>query len=337
MAKTKPKTNAEQRDGSDDRFFAAARAGNVSGAWYFCGEENYAKQKALEAVRALLQPAAAEMNCTRLDQPSPAAVIEAAEALPFFDSLRVVVADPPSEKEDREALLPWLGQVPESTVLIFLDRGLPGKNRFIGWFESEGRLVRFSPYDPARAAAFVCKRAAENDIRIDRFTANELVRMVGTDLAELLSALLRVGAYAGYGSEVLSSHLKKVLPPNLEGQTYDILDHLLAGRKKAAMTLASELIRNGESPFRITAFFASRLRLMYTAAVCLERGMPRASVLPLIDPRTGYASHIADDAARMGRVKIEKALLDFGGIQYGQVTGGQNAESALLDALLTDF
>ena len=47
VAKTKPKTNAEQRDGSDDRFFAAARAGNVAGAWYFCGEENYAKQKAL--------------------------------------------------------------------------------------------------------------------------------------------------------------------------------------------------------------------------------------------------------------------------------------------------
>ncbi len=337
MAKAKPCPKQEERDGSDDRFFAAARAGNVSGAWYFCGEENYAKQKALEAVRALLQPAAAEMNYTRLDQPSPAAVIEAAEALPFFDSRRVVVADPPSEKEDRERLLPWLPQVPESTVMVFLDRGSPGKNRFTGWFESEGRLVRFSPYDPARAAAFVCKRAAENDIRIDRFTANELVRMVGTDLAELLNALLRVGAYAGYGSEVLSSHLKKVLRPNLEGRTYDILDHLLAGRRKAAMTLVSELLRNGESPFPITAFFASRLRLMYTAAACLEKGMPRASILPLIDPRAGYASHIVDDAARMGKARIERALLDFGRIQYGQVTGGQDAEKALLDTLLTDF
>ena len=69
----------------------------------------------------------------------------------------------------------------------------------------------------------------------------------------------------------------------------------------------------------------------------LEKGMPRASILPLIDPRAGYASHIVDDAAKLGTERIEKALLDFGRIQYGQVSRGQDAESALLDALLTDF
>ena len=48
------KAKQDPRDGSDDRFFAAVRGGDVTGAWYFCGEENYAKQKALEAVRGLL-------------------------------------------------------------------------------------------------------------------------------------------------------------------------------------------------------------------------------------------------------------------------------------------
>ena len=331
------KAKEDPRDGSDDRFFAAVRGGAVTGAWYFCGEENYAKQKALEAVRGLLLPAAAEMNYTRLQEASPASVIEAAEALPFFDSRRIVVTDPPTAKEDREALLRWLPELPDSTVLLFYDRGMPGPNALFKWFQDEGRAVRFAPYDPPRATAFVCKRAAENDIRIDRFTANELVRMVGTDLSELLNALLRVGAYAGYGNEVLSSHLKKVVRPNLEYATYDVLDHLLAGRRKAAMTLVADMLRNGGSPFMIAGFLSSRLRLMYAAAVCFERGMPRASVLPLIDPRKGYASHIADDASRMGKTRIERALLDVGRIQYDQVTGRNDAEKALLDALLTDF
>ena len=108
-------------------FMQAIKEGKLRGAYLLEGTEENIKAAALSALRKKLLPEGLEeLNENLLDNPPTDALIAAAETLPFLaDQRLVVVREHPAlsgraEADDR--LLDYLQQVPESCVLVFVQR-----------------------------------------------------------------------------------------------------------------------------------------------------------------------------------------------------------------------
>lgn len=107
-------------------FFKAIQAGSLSGAYLLHGDEEYSKERALRQCECLVSDAAQDMNLQRLKAPSADAVIAAAETLPFFDRLRVVVVTEMTADEETR-LAPYAAKAPDSTLLLLVRRGAAAK------------------------------------------------------------------------------------------------------------------------------------------------------------------------------------------------------------------
>lgn len=319
---------------SDLKFFALLRSGAVSGAYLFYGKEPYGKERALKQLKNLLNPAVSEMNYLRLKAPSAREVIAAAEALPFFDERRlVIVSGLPADQQ--ETLINFLPHLPQSTLLIFVEEGTLRCQTLKELLSKQGRAVDFAPYDETMAVTFLLKRAQENNIAMDKFTARSLVTMVGNDLYALESSLLKVGAYAGFGKPVGESHLKACIIPNLEYKIFTLTDFLIAGNKKGAMAQLSAMLKDGESPMGLSAFLVGQFRKILAAKECLAAGMKEEAIVKKLGGKSEFANKkTIAHAKKLPLPAIRQALTDFGQVDLLQKQGKMKDGDALHLAML---
>lgn len=322
---------------SDLSFFNALSKAPASGPYYFYGPEEYAKERALQRVKSSLNPAVLDMNVQKLKAPSAQSVIAASEALPFFDAHRAVIAEEVPASEN-EALVSYLDQVPPTTALIFLARGESARgNKLQDALFKQGRAVNFEPYDDAMATTFVLKRAAENRISIDKFTARALVMMAGTDLYTLENAILKAGAYAGYGLPVTEQHLRACVTPNTEYKIFALLDLLIVGNKKAALAQLMGMLKTGESAMGLAAFLEGRLRQIYAAKEYLSAGLSDEAAAKKLGGSPYAAKMTVKNAKRLPASRIRSALVAFSNVDLFQKQGRCKDADALFLAVVENF
>ena len=264
------------------RFFEAVRqsaaqeAMALSGAYLLHGEEEYSKEQAVRQAAALPAEAARALNVQRLDAPAAADVQAACETLPFFDRCRVVIVrDLPAPEE--AALAAYAPAVPETALLLVVQRGAAAKTSPLFKALAPERAVEFPRCDEARAAAFLKKRAASRGVSLPPAAARRLIAMVGTDLAALESALFLTADYVGPGGAVTEEALARCVTPDVEYRVFDLLALLLAGDRRRGYAMLHGMLQSGESALGLASFLEGRVRQMLSARQLLASGMTEAA------------------------------------------------------------
>lgn len=326
----------EYRARPDAQLFDALKRGDVSGAYYLFGDEEYAIEQAEKRFLGLLLPAAAALNALTLDAPQAADVIAACETLPFFDERRLVFVRRLSADEGGK-LAAYVSRVPESTLLVISERGDAAKGALSAKMRELGRAVEFAAYDETMAAAFAQKRAKELGCALDRLAARKLVDMVGTSLRALESAAAKAAAYAGYGNPVTEQHLDACIAPNIEYRIFTMLDRLVAGDKKAGLAALAGLIHSGENALGLAAFLEGRLRQMLVARELTDSGLSDEAAAKKLSGNAYAARMSVKNAKKLTRARLERAVIAFGQVDLLQKQGRMQDRDAVLLAALENF
>ena len=327
----------EIRDRQDNLFFEQIAQDALSGAYYLHGDEPYTRERAIRQIIGKLEPGLADMNLIKLAAPSGADVINACETLPFFDARRVVLVTELTA-DGAEPLKAYIEKVPSTTVLLIVLRGkATAQSPLYQLMQKRGRAVEFSPYPAGLAASFVQKRAAENGIRIERYTALRLVDMLGCSLAELEGALLKAGAYAGEGSVVTEKTLAACITPNLEYRVFAMLDCFVAGNKREGLRMLQTQLKSGDSALGIAAFFLGRAKQMLLAKQLLGQGKPDQAVQKALGGSPYAAKMTLKNARRLTKEQLETAVVSFAAVDSMQKQGVMKDQDALLLAIFKSF
>ena len=323
----------------ENAFFKAARAGLPGGAYLLCGDEPYSRAAAVRLVCDSLGDAARDMNLSAFTAPAAADVINACESLPFFDERRVVTVRE-ADKDALSALAAYAENVPPTTVLLILHDGKPRADSPLYKALSKagegegGRVIEFTRADPARAQAFLEKRAKENGFALERAAARQLVQWVGVDLAGLETALLRVSGYVGAGNPVTLSAVEACVPPSTEYAIFAMLDSLIAGNRKAALSQLSGMLSDGtDDPNRLASFFEGRFRLMLLAKRMLQNGAAEAEIVREIGGSPFAAKRTVANAKKCTLPQLSAAVTAFADVLGAQRRGEADSEYALLAAV----
>lgn len=321
---------------SEREFFKAIAADALSGAYYLYGREPYSRGSAIRQCQEKRAEAARPLNVQTLSGAPAPEIINACETLPFFDEKRLVIV---RELGGDDALLiaDYAEKVPESTILL-IERAEPVKNSALfKMLEALGRTIEFAPYDEDHAVAFLEKRARENDIRLERMVARQLVMMLGTDLALLENTLLRLGDYAGGTRSVDTKLVEACVQPDREHKVFEILDPLVAGNKKAALALTLNMLQNGESAMGLAAYLEGAVRQLLLARQLLDMGHMDSEVAAALGGNPYAAKQTVKKAARCREAQLVEALGLFADVGYLQVQGRARDVDALILALLKSF
>lgn len=312
--------------------------GPLGGAYYFCGEDPYSLRKGIRAVVERTNPDLRDMNTTVLTSPSSAEIQAAAETMPFFDDLRVVVVQE-FDTDTANALEGYVKSVPESTALVFVRPGKPPlTNPLYKAIVGLDRVVSFDPLSNTQLNQFMQKRAKENGIVLDESAANRMIEDLGADLAALENTLLQLGAYAGFGNRVTTRAVEICVRKPSEVQVFSIMDKLWAGNKRDGMRELAKLLNDpSESAMGLATLFSRNVRNVLNVKQCLLRGKTETQTAQLLGMKPYPVQKAAASAKKRSYPQLVKMLDAFIAIEWNQKQGLAKAEDSLMLACQENF
>ena len=320
--------------------FLSALAGGSSlgGAYYFCGEDPYSLNKGIRAVVERTNPELRDMNTTFLKTPTAAEIQAAAETLPFFDELRVVVVQE-FDTDTANALEGYVKTVPETTALLFIRPGkAPATNPLYKAIAALDRAVNFQPLDATQVQSFLQKRAKENGIPLDGMAASQMVQYLGADLGALENTLLMLGAYVGFGNRVSVKAVEACVKPSSEYEVYKIMDPLWSGNKREGIRILTTLVNDpAESAMGLATLCERNIRGVLNAKQLLLRGKNEAQIAQILGMKPYPAQKAVASAKKRSYAQLVKMLDAFIAIEWKQKQGLAKAEESLILACQENF
>lgn len=314
-------------------FMKALNGGSpLGGAYYFCGEDPYSLNKGVRAVIERTNPDLRDMNTTILRAPAPGEVQAAAETMPFFDELRVVVVQE-FDADTANALEAYIKTMPETTALLFVRPGKPPlTNPLYKAIAGLDRAVSFNPLSDTQLNAFLQKRAKENGILLDESAANRMISFLGSDLGALENTLLMLGAYVGFGNRVTTKAVETCVRKPSEAMVFDIMDDLWSGKKKDGMRALVELVNDpSESAMGLATMFSRNVRTVLNVKQCLLRGKNEAQTAQLLGMKPYPAQKAAANAKKRTYAQLLNMMDAFIAVEWNQKQGlGKAADSLIL-------
>jgi DNA polymerase-3 subunit delta len=332
------------------------------------GPDEFASAEFVAELKAQLgDPSLADLNTTVLDGRSVtlAEVRASAEAVPFLAPRRLVLVEgwitrllaraEPDEDEDEDdaapadeaprrsgggakeamtALADYLPRLPESTLLVLLEkRDLPERNLVVkAAAKADGAVVkRFELPKGEALVRWIRARAKAEGGEFTRQAAESLAD-VEADPRALGHEILKLLTYVGFERPVELDDVQTLTPAGSEAKIFDLVDLIGQRRGPQAMRELHKLLETAE-PLYVLSMIVRQYRLLLQAKELLGERASEADIsraLGLHPFPTGKVCAQARNFSLDGLERIYRRLLDHDvGIKTGQIEA-----AAALDTLV---
>lgn len=323
-------------------FMQAIKEGRLRGAYLLEGTEENIKASALAALRKKLLPEGMEeLNENLMESPPTDALIAAAETLPFLaDQRLVVVREHPalsrSEADDR--LLDYLQHVPESCVIVFMQRGkADARKKLYKAIQKHGAVVSFAPLTDAELNSWIVKAFAGLGKQCSMQTASLLAFTVGSDTALLRMEMEKLAALAGDRPDILDEDVHSVATRSIECTVFEMVDAVVAGQEGKAFALMRDMLISGSDRIGILAMLLRQYRLLQHVKIMqFEKRSAQE-----IKQKLGIAPFAAERCIRQAQAytgrQVKQAVEICLDTEYRIKSGQMNQEGSLEAAMMEIF
>ncbi|MBR5741651.1 MAG: DNA polymerase III subunit delta [Firmicutes bacterium] len=273
-------------------------SGALAGAVLLFGRERYLVKNAENAIATrFVNPAVKELDLTRIeaDAFSVNGLVEQCETLPVFSEKRVVIVrDLPQlegktpkgfTEENETELLAYVKNVPETTVLVFVSKSVDKRAKL---FKAIPNAYEFGPVERNVLEKFAARTLAPYGKTIAPAAFRLLVERTGYYPDAFRKTAQREYDYTLYhlendlaklaggteAAEIGEADVEELVGGNLETDVFRILDAAFEGRTGESLAQLRNLLRSGESVFKILGLLVSQLEIMTVAKEMQEDRKP---------------------------------------------------------------
>jgi len=324
-------------------FMQAIKEGRLRGVYLLEGTEENIKASALSALRKKLLPEGLEeLNENLMDNPATDALIAAAETLPFLaDQRLVVVREHPAltgRAEAEDKLLDYLQHVPESSVVVFLQRGkADARKKLYKAVQKHGHVVSFAQLNDVELNQWIIKAFSGMGKQCTPQVASLLAFTVGNDTALLRMEMEKLAALAGERSDILEEDVRAVSTRSIECTVFEMVDAVVAGQEGKAFGLLRDMLVNGSDRLGILAMLLRQYRLLQHVKIMqFEKKSSQE-----IKQKLGVAPFAAERCIRQAQAysgrEVKQAVDICLNTEYRIKSGQMNQEGSLEAAMLEIF
>ncbi|MBR5337082.1 MAG: DNA polymerase III subunit delta [Lachnospiraceae bacterium] len=266
--------------------------------YLFYGEESYLKRFYKNKLRESVIPPGDSMNFASFDGNSfdVREVIGLCDTMPFFaDHRLVVVENSDAFRNGNEELISYIENIPESTILLFVEDNVDKRGRMYKTVAKCGRAVDMARLKPADLEKWVMAGLKRNNRQISRPAFELFLSKVGDSLENVDKELEKLVDYT-YGREsVTEADVEAVCTVRTESRVFDMIDAIVAGNFKQALDLYYDMLTLKEPPMRILFLIARQYSLLLKTRLLLDEHLPKAEIAS----RMGISDWLAGKYIRM--------------------------------------
>ena len=248
------------------------------------------------------------------NQVSPQELLGACQAIPFLDSLRLVVADGllsiaesrsggRGRRGSSNAADAWqaLGEailsMPDTTLLLLSDGPLNANNALLRTLRPVCNIEELAAPRGEQLARWIKETAEAKGAAINPAAIRSMADLVGSDLWTLDQELEKLSLYAA-GREIGEQDVRLMVSQVREASIFEAVDAMIDGRSQVALRLLAQLRDDGREPQYIIAMVERQLRLLALAHDSVERRLPQNELKRALGTSSDFVVRKTMDQAR---------------------------------------
>jgi DNA polymerase-3 subunit delta len=324
------------------------------------GADEFSRQEALAQMkRKLGDPTTASLNTTILDGRSLtlAALQAACDTVPFLADKRLVIVEglaarwerrqpgegvepKPLAKSDREleeALQGYLGQLPASTRLVFVDDEVSASNPLLRLAKAHSGYVKeFPPRRGRELHAWIAERVKQKGGRITSEAVAVLAVFVGENLRLLDQEIEKLLTYAGPGRDLQKADVEALVPYAREARIFDLVDAIGQRQRETALRLLHQMLDDGTAPAYLMVMFARQFRLLLQGRELLDGGAGKEAIVAALKLHPFVADKVLLQARNFTLEHLERIYRRLLDADVAMKTG-RAEETVALDLLVVEL
>ena len=226
------------------------------------------------------------------NQVTPQELVGVCQALPFLDTLRLVVVDGllataesrtgggrgrrggASSNDRWQPLVEAIPQFPDTTLLLLSDGPLNANNPLLRQLNPVCATEEQTAPRGEQLARWIKRQAEAKGASVSPAAIQAMAELVGGDLWTLEQELEKLSLYAA-GREIGEGDIRLMVSQVREASIFEAVDAMIEGRPQVALRLLAQLRDDGREPLYIIAMVERQLRLLALARDAAERRLPQ--------------------------------------------------------------
>ena len=327
-----------------NEFYQAVNAGDIAPVYLFTGPEQYVKAEALQRLRDKLLPVGLEvLNESVMEGVTAQQITDAAETLPVMCDRRLVVVRDwaplmSGKSKNEEAEVAWIqnwlqNPAPGCTLVFYMRESADGKKKLTAALRKQAAAVDFELLADPDIYKWCQRELKGQGKKMGRPAVNTLTFMAGRELIRLRGELDKLTAYVGDRAEITEADVKAIVPPSLEYNVFELMNHLLGGDMLNAQRTVNSLAQGGQTAMGILAMLIRQLRQLAHMKCALDAGETALSVQQALKMHPYAAKQTARQCARLSADWL-KDLYDAGVASDFAVKSGRLRDQDALNGML---
>lgn len=283
------------------------KTGKFKPVYLLYGEEEYLKNQYKNRLKQAILPDGDTMNFSLYQGKGINArqIIEQAETLPFFAEHRLILVEQSGFfKNACPELAEYLPQLPEETIVLFVENEVDKRGKMFKAVKQKGRVVELGRQDERTLQAWVLGTLKRQQKSITGDALQLFLEKAGDDMENISNELEKLLSYTYGKNAIEKADVQAICTETTENRIFDMIRALAERRQKEALDLYYDLLSLKEPPMRILFLIARQFNQMLLLKDLREQGLDGAAAAS----KAGLAPFIARRSMAQAE-RFEKAEL----------------------------
>jgi len=290
---------------------------NIGRLYLIYGAERYLARHNEKRLRdAISGGAFSDMNETVFSgkQASSGDIVDAAETLPLFAERRVVVVRgsglfAPGRKDESEKMAAFVSDVPETSVLIFVEADVDKRSALYKRVAKHGAAISCDKPADSDILRWVQNYLKKRGANITRGAAVAFTRTVTGGMDQMASELDKLASYSD-GVEITPKDIEAVCTRSPESDIFKMVGAIGKRDAQTALNILNDLLSLKESSFGLLAMITRQFRLIMQVKALLSDGLGQPEIAKALSLRPFQVRDYAAQAQNFERSVLERALIN---------------------------
>lgn len=206
-------------------------------------------------------------------------IVDFSMTMPFFADRRVLlVEDSDFFKKGNDDIDELVGQLPESTVIVFTETNIDKRCKLYKTVSKLGTVALFETPDERTLLVWLKALFSKENIKIDDNAVYRLLEGVGMDMTTLYNEAEKLKSYCFEKGIVTTEDVEALSINQIEGKIFDMMDALSKKDKKTTLDLYSDLLMLREPAMRLLYLITRQFNILLKTKIALESGKDNSQI-----------------------------------------------------------
>ena len=247
--------------------------------YLFYGEEDYLKRLYRDSLKAAVLNGGDDMNCTRFQgkETDVVQIKDLADTLPFFSDYRLIIVENSGLFKSANDLADYLPNMPDSTILLFVESEIDKHNRLYKYVNKCGYAVEMKPMNDREIKLWTVGILKQAGKQMRENTAEYFLGLIDNDMYHVKNELDKLIGFVGDRDEITKEDVDEIACVQVNGQIFQMMDAVASGDQKRAMKLYRDLLELRESAMSILYLLSRHFNILLQIND-LGSGVPKGEI-----------------------------------------------------------